>query len=87
MFYDEVLRILLKNKKRAGRLSMVGKGNNMSLNNKVILVAGGGRDIGASCAIELASQGANVAITYHSSADGANSVVSQITSAGAQAIV
>jgi 3-oxoacyl-[acyl-carrier protein] reductase len=65
---------------------MVGKGNNMSLNNKVILVAGGGRDIGASCAIELASQGANVAITYHSSADGANSVVSQITSAGAQAI-
>lgn len=53
--------------------------------NKVAIVAGGGRDIGAACAVELAAQGASVLITYHSSADGANAVVSQIEKAGGKA--
>ncbi len=57
----------------------------MSMKNKVAIVAGGGRDIGAACAIELASKGASVMITYHSSADGANNVVTQIKAAGGNA--
>jgi len=55
------------------------------MKDKVAIVAGGGRDIGAACAIELAAKGASVLITYHSSADGANSVVSQIEAAGGKA--
>jgi 3-oxoacyl-[acyl-carrier protein] reductase len=57
----------------------------MSMKDKVAIVAGGGRDIGAACAIELAAKGAKVMVTYHSSADGANKVVSQIEQAGGQA--
>lgn len=57
----------------------------MSMKNKVAIVAGGGRDIGAACAIELAAQGAKVMITYHSSAKGANDVVSTIQKNGGQA--
>ena len=57
----------------------------MSMANKVAIVAGGGRDIGAACAVELAAQGASVLVTYHSSADGANAVVKQIEEAGGKA--
>nr|WP_136251041.1 SDR family oxidoreductase [Ningiella ruwaisensis] len=58
----------------------------MSLKNRVAIVAGGGRDIGAACAFELAAQGASVVITYHSSANGAQSVVDKIQSNGGNAI-
>lgn len=58
----------------------------MSMHDKVAIVAGGGRDIGAACALELASQGASVLITYHASADGANAVVDEIKSKGGNAI-
>ena len=57
----------------------------MSMKDKVAIVAGGGRDIGAACAIELAAQGASVLVTYHSSADGANAVVKTIEEAGGKA--
>ncbi|MGB3725783.1 MAG: SDR family NAD(P)-dependent oxidoreductase [Glaciecola sp.] len=52
------------------------------MKDKVAIVVGGGRDIGAACAIELAAQGAKVLITYHASASGAEDVVAQIQSAG-----
>lgn len=55
------------------------------MKDKVVIVAGGGRDIGAACAVELAAQGASVLLTYHSSADGANAVVKTIESAGGKA--
>ncbi|MFC4700223.1 SDR family NAD(P)-dependent oxidoreductase [Glaciecola siphonariae] len=58
----------------------------MSLKDKVVIVAGGGRDIGAACALELAKQGAKVLITYHASATGANEVLNKIASAGGDAI-
>ncbi|WP_371194739.1 SDR family NAD(P)-dependent oxidoreductase [Glaciecola sp. SC05] len=58
----------------------------MLMTGKVVIVAGGGRDIGAACAIELAEQGASVLLTYHSSADGANAVVAKISAAGGTAI-
>lgn len=57
----------------------------MTMSEKVAIVAGGGRDIGAQCAIELASSGAKVLITYHASRKQAQQVVDTITSTGGTA--
>jgi NAD(P)-dependent dehydrogenase (short-subunit alcohol dehydrogenase family) len=59
---------------------------NLSLEGKSALVTGAGRDVGKAIAIELASQGAAVAVNYQSSAAAAESVVAQITEAGGKAI-
>ena len=58
----------------------------MSMNGKVVIIAGGGRDIGRACAIDLAKQGANIVLTYHSSSDTALSAVKEIESLGCKAI-
>ncbi len=58
----------------------------MTMKGKVAIVAGGGRDIGRACAIELASKGVNVVLTYHSSAETAQSAVKEIEALGAKAI-
>ncbi len=58
----------------------------MDLKGKTAIVTGGGRDIGRACAMRLAADGANVAINYHASAEGAESAVEEITAAGGQAI-
>ncbi len=58
----------------------------MKLQGKTAIVTGGGRDIGRACAVRLAQEGANVAINYFSSADGANAAVAEITAAGGKAI-
>lgn len=50
----------------------------MNLTGKTALVTGGGRDIGRACVMRLAEAGANVAINYHASADGAESAVAAI---------
>lgn len=55
------------------------------LQDKVVLVTGGGRDIGAACALESAAQGAKVVLTYMASAEGANKVVDSIVTAGGEA--
>lgn len=52
----------------------------MNLANKNCLVTGGSRGIGKNIAIQLASLGANVAITYARSADAAAEVVKEIES-------
>lgn len=57
----------------------------MKLQGKTAIVTGGGRDIGRACVLELAAQGANVAINYHSSAEGAESAVAEIKAAGGDA--
>lgn len=57
----------------------------MNLDGKVAIVTGGGRDIGRACALRLASEGAKVAINYHSSSDGAESAVAEIAAAGGAA--
>jgi 3-oxoacyl-[acyl-carrier protein] reductase len=56
------------------------------LNNKVALVTGGSRGIGAGIAKRLAADGANVAITYTKGADAAQAVVKEIESTGRKAI-
>jgi NAD(P)-dependent dehydrogenase (short-subunit alcohol dehydrogenase family) len=57
-----------------------------SLTSKVALVTGGSRGIGAAIARRLARDGADVAITYVSAPDKANSVVAEIESTGRRAL-
>ncbi|MEY1557156.1 SDR family NAD(P)-dependent oxidoreductase [Yoonia sp. R2331] len=58
----------------------------MKLAGKTAIVTGGGRDIGAAAARKLASEGANVAISYFESSTGADSVVADIEKAGGKAV-
>jgi NAD(P)-dependent dehydrogenase (short-subunit alcohol dehydrogenase family) len=53
---------------------------------KIALVTGGSRGIGAAIAIELASQGATVAISYSVSDAKAKEVVAKIEASGGSAI-
>ncbi|MBE3636789.1 SDR family NAD(P)-dependent oxidoreductase [Mangrovicoccus algicola] len=57
----------------------------MKLKGQTAIVTGGGRDIGAACALKLAAEGANVAVNYFSSSAGADAVVEKIRAAGGQA--
>ena len=56
------------------------------LNNRVALVTGGSRGIGAAVAIALAKAGAHVAVNYRERADAASAVCSEITRTGRKAL-
>ena len=56
------------------------------LRDRVALVTGGSRGIGAAVAIALAGAGADVAVNYRERADAANAVCSEITGIGRRAI-
>ncbi len=60
--------------------------NPFSLENKLILVVGAGTGIGRGVALQLAQQGADVALSYRGSAQGAMEVVEEITSLGRRAV-
>jgi 3-oxoacyl-[acyl-carrier protein] reductase len=69
------------------RVSERPKGDLVSkLSNKVALVTGGSRGIGATIAKRLAADGATVAITYAKDADSAVAVVKAIEQEGGKAI-
>jgi 3-oxoacyl-[acyl-carrier protein] reductase len=57
----------------------------MELEGKFALVTGASRGIGRAIALELAKQGAHVAINYYRSADAAREVVTAIEAAGGHA--
>lgn len=57
-----------------------------TIENKVALVTGGSRGIGAATAIRLAQEGADIALTYNQSQDRAAEVVEQIKSHGRRAL-
>ena len=57
-----------------------------TLQGKVALVTGASKGIGASIALELAAQGAAVAVNYSGSKEGADKVVAEIKKAGGNAI-
>jgi NAD(P)-dependent dehydrogenase (short-subunit alcohol dehydrogenase family) len=56
------------------------------LTNKIAIVTGGSRSIGAAIAKRLAADGATVAITYNASPEKARQVVADIEAAGGRAI-
>lgn len=55
------------------------------LNNRVAIVTGGSRGIGAAISIELAKRGASVVVNYNQSAEAAEMIVSQIKQMGGDA--
>lgn len=56
------------------------------MDNKVILVTGGSRGIGAETAILAARQGWHVVITYRNDENAANKVIKEITNLGQKAL-
>ena len=58
----------------------------LTLEGKVALVTGGSRGIGRAIALELARQGADVAVNYARNAEAATQVVAEIVSLGRRAV-
>ena len=56
------------------------------LSGKAVLITGGSTGIGAAVARAFAAQGSRVAIGYHSSAEQAHALVSEIKAAGGEAL-
>ena len=57
------------------------------LSGRNVLVTGSSRGIGKGCALEMAREGANVAINYHSSLNEAEAVAEEVRRLGGKSIV
>ncbi len=64
------------------KVVVIKGGDKMTLKNKVALVTGGSRGIGAAIVKKLVQEGAHVAFTYVNSEDKAQEVLSEITDLG-----
>mgnify|MGYP001170393132 CR=1 FL=1 len=58
----------------------------METKNKIALVTGGSRGLGRDMALNLAKQGNDIVITYHSNKEKADEVIAEIESVGQKAI-
>src|SRR5271170_1789113 len=72
--------------RREGPLMTVNRLVIPDLAGKAVLITGGSTGIGAAVARGFAGQGARVAIGYHSSADQAHALASEIKAAGGDAL-
>jgi len=59
----------------------------MKLKDEVAIVTGAGRGIGSSIAINLAKEGANVVVNYHTSEQGAKRVAKEIERSGQKVLL
>jgi NAD(P)-dependent dehydrogenase (short-subunit alcohol dehydrogenase family) len=59
---------------------------NPRLKDKIVLVTGGSRGLGAAICLRFAEEGAKVGVNYRSRDDKANEIVMEITKAGGEAI-
>lgn len=59
----------------------------MNLENKVIVVTGGVRDIGRAISLKLAAEGAKLGINYYGSEDQAQSLKAELSAAGHEAVI
>ena len=59
----------------------------MSLENKVAIVAGGGRDIGRAVSVSLAAKGAKVVVNYYNNEEEGKATAAAIKEAGGEAIL
>jgi acetoacetyl-CoA reductase len=57
------------------------------LDNKIAMVTGGSRGIGKAISLELAKEGAKIALNYHSSEAGAKAVADEIKALGSEAFI
>lgn len=59
----------------------------MKLKGKVVLITGANRGIGKGCALEMAREGADVAINYRSHSEEAEAVAAEVCALGRRAVV
>lgn len=60
---------------------------NFGLKDAVVLVTGSSSGIGQATAVAYAAEGAKVAVTYHSSKEGAEETARQVQAAGGEALI